>query len=57
MILKFYTFKDYSMSAPFGIQQGSTKNDIKVGEELSRFIYFIPEVSKPHCAFPCVCAQ
>ena len=45
------------MSAPFGIQQGSTKNDIKVGEELSRFIYFIPEVSKPHCAFPCVCAQ
>ena len=45
------------MSGPFGIQQGATKNDIKVGEELSRFIYVIPEVPKPHSAFPSVCAQ
>ena len=39
------------MFGPFGIQQGATKNDIKVGEELSRFIYVIPEVSKHHSVF------
>jgi len=45
------------MSGPFGIMQGATKNDIKVGEEISRFLYVIPEVPKPHSAFPSVCAQ
>ena len=45
------------MSGPFGIQQGATKNDLKVGGELSRFIYVIHEVPKPHFAFPSLCAQ
>ena len=45
------------MLGPFGIQKGSSKNELKVGEEISRFLFGIPSVPKPHSAFPNVYAQ
>jgi len=41
----------------FGIKKGVSKKDIKVGEEISPFIYEILIVPKPHSDFPSVFAQ
>ena len=38
-------------SPPFGIQKGFSKNDIKVGEEISGYTYAVTDVPKPHSVF------
>ena len=44
-------------SLPFGIQKGDSKNEIKVGEEISRWVYAITDTPKPHPDFSIVYAQ
>ena len=44
-------------SPPFGIQKGFSKNDIKVGEEISGYTYAVTDVPKPHSVFKRVFAQ
>ena len=39
-------------SPPFGIQKGDSKNEIKVGEEISRFLFAVTDIPKPHSDFP-----
>ena len=43
-------------SPPFGIQKGDSKNEIKVGEEISRFLFAVTDIPKPHSDFPKVFA-
>ena len=44
------------MSGPFGLFKGASKNDIKTGNEISKFTYEIPSPPKPHSFFPSVYA-
>ena len=43
-------------SPPFGIQKGDSKNEIKVGKEISRFLFAVTDIPKPHSDFPKVFA-
>ena len=44
-------------SPPFGIEKGDSKNEIKVGEEISRWVYAVTDTPKPHPDFSIVYAQ
>ena len=45
------------MAGPFGLKKGLKKNDLKLGDEVSPFIFEIVNVPQPHSAFPSVSAH